>query len=100
VVPRLNDIILGGVYQHHSDDPRVDHATAQSIWERCISLRPELAGAEILEHRTGIRPGRSSPRLEAEVRGRSRIIHNYGHGSIGHTLARGCAEWVLKVGSG
>jgi D-amino-acid oxidase len=95
VVPRLTDIILGGVYQHHNDDLRIDEATADAIWLRCLALRPELEGSKILEHRTGLRPGRSSPRLEAERLGSTTIIHNYGHGSIGHTLAWGCAEWVL-----
>lgn len=97
VVPRLNDIILGGVYEHNNDDLGVDQATADSIWSRCLELRPELAQAEILEHRTGLRPGRSSPRVERNSQGNLTIIHNYGHGSTGHTLAWGCAKRVLEL---
>ena len=42
-------------------------------------------------------PGRSEVRLELEqVEGGAAVIHNYGHGSIGHTLAWGCAAEVVQ----
>lgn len=45
----------------------------------------------------GLRPGRSSIRLEAEkhVTGSNKIlniVHNYGHGGAGVTLCFGCAK--------
>ncbi|MDX2006634.1 MAG: FAD-dependent oxidoreductase [Meiothermus sp.] len=100
VVPRLNDIILGGTYHHHAEGLEPDPSIAEAILERCLRLRPELAESRVLEHRVGLRPGRSEPRLELEPQGRLHIIHNYGHGSTGHTLAWGCARRVLALVEG
>ena len=43
--------------------------------------------------RAGLRPYRPSVRLERE----GRLIHNYGHGGAGYTLAYGCAEDVAAL---
>ncbi|MCA9837485.1 MAG: FAD-binding oxidoreductase [Trueperaceae bacterium] len=96
IVPRIKDVILGGTYQHHRDDEAVDQKTADAIWERCLTLEPALSQAKLLEHRVGIRPGRPLPRLERDPH-QANLIHNYGHGSLGHTLAWGCAERVLEI---
>ena len=57
-----------------------------------------LQKAEILEHRVGLRPGRTEVRLELEeLSGGTAVIHNYGHGSIGHTLAWGRAAEVVAI---
>ncbi|WP_343394071.1 FAD-dependent oxidoreductase [Candidatus Amarobacter glycogenicus] len=40
-----------------------------------------------------MRPYRTTVRLERD----GRIIHNYGHGGAGFTLARGCAEEVAAL---
>ncbi|MFT4843774.1 MAG: D-amino-acid oxidase, partial [Candidatus Azotimanducaceae bacterium] len=44
------------------------------------------------------RPYRSTVRLEEESRSDGRrLIHNYGHGGSGYTLAWGCAEDVALL---
>lgn len=54
----------------------------------------------------GLRPGRTSLRLELEsLRSGDRgavipIIHNYGHGGAGLTLGWGCAGNVVKLLAG
>jgi D-amino-acid oxidase len=98
VVPRSNDCILGGVAQVGNWSLEPDEATAQGIIERCALLAPEVREARIVEHLVGLRPGRSSVRLEKEqVPGGGSVVHNYGHGGGGVTLSWGCAEDVVRL---
>jgi D-amino-acid oxidase len=84
-------VLLGGTFQDHQWSLEPDPATAESIIQRCTRLDPTLEGAEVIAHRVGLRPGRPSVRLEPEQIEGGVVIHNYGHGAIGHTLAWGCA---------
>jgi D-amino-acid oxidase len=72
---------------------------AAAIIERCADLVPELRGVEVLEHLAGLRPVRPTVRLEAEpaTGDTPRVIHNYGHGGSGITLAWGCADDVAEL---
>ena len=58
--------------------------------------------AEIVYKQSGIRPMRKGGvRLELEIfkneNKHVKVIHNYGHGSIGVTLSWGCAEEVSNI---
>lgn len=98
IVPRSRDVILGGTSQADRWDTRPDAETAAEILERCTEIAPLLAQAEILEHKVGLRPGRSAIRLEREMRSDGTIvIHNYGHGGAGVTLSWGCADEVVQL---
>ena len=98
VVPRSNDCILGGVAQVGNWSLEPDEATAHGILERCALLAPEVREARIIEHLVGLRPGRSSVRLEKEhLPGGGAVVHNYGHGGGGITLSWGCAEEVVRL---
>ncbi|MDQ0994132.1 glycine/D-amino acid oxidase-like deaminating enzyme [Streptomyces sp. V3I7] len=56
-------------------------------------MRPEIAGARLLDHRVGLRPARHTVRLERRpLPGGRVLIHNYGHGGAGVTTAWGCAR--------
>jgi len=45
----------------------------------------------------GLRPYRSTVRLECvDLENAKRLVHNYGHGGSGYTLAWGCAEDVAS----
>jgi D-amino-acid oxidase len=98
VIPRSEDCILGGTAEEGEWDIEPDPEIAAGILRRCTTLEPRLAGAEVLEHRVGLRPGRSEIRLEREeaAHGLPRI-HNYGHGGSGVTLSWGCAEETLRL---
>ena len=98
VVPRSADCILGGTAEENEWDLEPDPETAQGILHRCTRLEPQLEGAEVLEHKVGLRPGRPAIRLERED-GPNNVprIHNYGHGGSGITLSWGCAEETLKL---
>ena len=102
VVPRTSDIVVGGTDETDSWDLRPNPETAQDIRGRATALVPALAAAEVLGHRVGLRPGRSTVRLEREDRdGASPVVHCYGHGGAGVTLSWGCAyEVAALVGVG
>jgi len=100
VHPRSGDCVLGGTLDEDQWDTRPDPATAAAIIARCTEIVPALAGARVIEHLAGLRPGRPEVRLEEEsarADGGRRIVHNYGHGGAGITLAWGCAEQVTKI---
>jgi D-amino-acid oxidase len=98
VIPRSEDCILGGTAEEGEWDTEPDPKVAADILRRCAALEPRLAGAEVLEHKAGLRPGRPEIRLEREdvAHGPPRI-HNYGHGGSGVTLSWGCAEETLRL---
>jgi D-amino-acid oxidase len=98
IVPRSNDCILGGTAEEGEWDLEPDPDTAAGILRRCTQLEPLLRGAEVLEHKVGLRPGRPEIRLEREDGpGEVPRVHNYGHGGSGITLSWGCAEETLRL---
>lgn len=96
VVPRSRDIVLGGTAGEGEWSRTPDPATAESILERATRIEPRLAGARILRHKVGLRPGRPSVRLERE----GDVIHCYGHGGCGVTVSWGCADDVVELAGG
>jgi D-amino-acid oxidase len=97
VHPRTDDVILGGTLDANEWDTGVDPATAAAIVRRCLDLVPALAECTVLEHLVGLRPGRPSVRLEPDACNSTNVVHNYGHGGSGVTLAWGCAEEVVAL---
>jgi len=97
VIPRPGDIVVGGTATRGCWDLEPDPAVASAILERATTLEPRLAGARALSHAVGLRPGRPTVRLEAERFASGVIIHNYGHGGSGFTLAWGCADEVAML---
>ena len=98
IVPRSGDCILGGTAEEGEWDLEPDPETASGILRRCTKLEPRLAGAEVLEHKVGLRPGRQEIRLEKEAGPNDvTLVHNYGHGGSGVTLSWGCAAATLQL---
>ncbi|MDX3799075.1 FAD-dependent oxidoreductase [Streptomyces sp. AK04-3B] len=91
--PQPGRLLLGGTAEDGAWSLEPDPAQAEAIVRRCAALRPEVAGARVLEHRVGLRPARPAVRLERQTLPDGRaVIHNYGHGGAGVTVAWGCAE--------
>jgi D-amino-acid oxidase len=98
VIPRSEDCILGGTAEEGEWETEPDPQTAAAILRRCEALEPRLAGADVLEHKAGLRPGRPEIRLEIDYVAQSPPrVHNYGHGGSGVTLSWGCAEETLRL---
>lgn len=101
IVPRMHDIVLGGTYEEHSESTEVDHETTRAILQRCGRLVPSFvtfAPGDIVSVNCGLRPVRSTVRLEAERPAPHQLlVHNYGHGGAGITLSWGCALEVVAL---
>lgn len=93
VVPRSSHVVVGGTYDEGDWSRTPSPATAHGIWQRATRLVPQLGEGRVVRHRVGLRPVRSGVRLEAE----GRVVHCYGHGGAGVTLAWGCAEEVVRL---
>ncbi|WP_406440960.1 FAD-binding oxidoreductase [Streptomyces sp. NBC_01613] len=96
--PQPGRLLLGGTADEDAWSLEPDPEVAEAIVRRCAALRPEIAGARVLEHRVGLRPARDAVRLEREVLPDGRmLVHNYGHGGAGVTVAWGCAEEAARL---
>lgn len=99
--PQPGRLVLGGTAEEDAWSLEPDPAVAGEIVRRCAALRPEIAGARVLEHRVGLRPARDTVRLErAPLAGGRLLVHNYGHGGAGVTVAWGCAEEAAGLAAG
>jgi len=112
IIPNRDTVIIGGTKGHRSDEDLIPRKEDRDgILARCTAAVPSLAGAEVVDEWVGLRPGRPSVRLELETcdrysnRERSSgddmpplfVIHNYGHGGSGLTLAWGCADDAIEL---
>ncbi|WP_162931373.1 FAD-dependent oxidoreductase [Streptomyces sporangiiformans] len=96
--PQPGTLVLGGTAEEGEWSLTPDPGVAEEIVRRCAAVRPEIAGARVLEHRVGLRPARHAVRLERELLpGGSVLVHNYGHGGAGVTVAWGCAREAARL---
>lgn len=96
IIPNTDTVVLGGTKQEGDEDTTPRAAEREAILERCSAVVPSLRAADVVGEWVGVRPGRPSVRLESErvhyADGKaSVVVHNYGHGGSGLTLAWGCA---------
>jgi D-amino-acid oxidase len=93
VIPRGDDIVLGGTDDAGEWDRRPAPEVAADILARATALVPAIARARVLAHKVGLRPTRPAVRLERV----GDVIHCYGHGGAGVTLSWGCAAEVAAL---
>ena len=93
IVPRKDAIIIGGTYEEGITDAVTETATINRLFDNAYNVFPELKDQKIIGSWAGLRPYRPLVRVERE----GKIIHNYGHGGSGFTLAWGCAEEVASL---
>jgi len=97
-IARSEDVILGGVAMTGSWETTIDESTVNGIIARCSAIEPALEAPTILQHKAGLRPGRTEIRLESEqLSDTCTVVHNYGHGGSGYTVNWGCAEEVVAL---
>ncbi|MGW3204323.1 FAD-dependent oxidoreductase [Streptomyces sp. NPDC001135] len=98
--PQPGGLLLGGTAEDDDWSLEPDPDTAAAIVARCAEVRPEIARARVLDHRVGLRPGRDAVRLERQpLPGGRLLVHNYGHGGAGVTVAWGCAREAAGLAS-
>lgn len=101
VIPRIDDIVLGGLALEHDEDAAVNPEQTQGIIQRCRELVPELGAIEnsdVIGVASGLRPRRPEVRVERVTIAPGRyIMHNYGHGGAGVTLSWGCAQEIVQL---
>jgi D-amino-acid oxidase len=95
VVPRKDAIIVGGTYEEGIADAVNEPETIQQIVDKAYTAVPALKAQVVTGSWAGIRPYRETVRVEQEPG--TNIIHNYGHGGSGYTLAFGCAASVASL---
>jgi len=101
VVPRGDEVVGGGTLRPTAtggSEPAPDPELRALILERCHALLPQLRGAPVLGERAGRRPlRRGGPRVALERRVAGPVVHDYGHGGCGISLALGCARDVVAL---
>jgi D-amino-acid oxidase len=105
VLPRVDSIVVGGTADVGSWDEEPSVATAEAILDRAAVLVPETATLPILGHGVGLRPGRTTLRVErvdpeSVPSAGVPVIAAYGHGGSGVTLSWGTAERVVELVGG
>jgi D-amino-acid oxidase len=95
IVPRKDAMIIGGTYEENIFEETTEPRTIEHILNTAYSVFPELRQQKVIGSWAGLRPYRSKVRVEHETG--TNIIHNYGHGGSGFTLAFGCAEEVIHL---
>jgi D-amino-acid oxidase len=96
VVPR-DHVVLGGTEEANSWDATPHADVEAEIIARATALVPALAGQPIRSRAVGLRPARSTVRLEL-IPGHARpVIACYGHGGSGFTLSWGSAQAVAAL---
>lgn len=93
IVPRKDAIIIGGTYEENVWSETTEPNTIEFLLQKAYDIYPGLKQQKFLGSWAGLRPHRRNVRLERE----GKVIHNYGHGGSGFTLAFGCAEEVVKL---
>lgn len=95
IVPRKDATLIGGTFEENIWDTTPESETIDRLHEQAVNLFPQLAQSPVKNSWSGLRPFRKEIRVEREA-GKN-IIHNYGHGGSGFTLAWGCAAEVLQM---
>lgn len=93
IVQRKDGMIVGGTREENVFSETTEEETLTDILERASKFIPAIKSARRITQWAGLRPYRNEVRLEKE----GHIIHNYGHGGSGFTLAWGCAGEVVKL---
>lgn len=98
IIPHNYGIVsLGGTAQYNVRDTNIRWDDRESIRERCSTMFPELKMATVAWEWVGLRPFRDVVRVEAETKGKLKLVHNYGHGGSGLTTAPATARDAVKL---
>jgi D-amino-acid oxidase len=100
IIPRRAEVIIGGCtlpWDRPFGDgvlPEPDPALTEQILAR--AARYGFVPRSIRRIAAGLRPFRDEVRVERDAT-HPNLIHNYGHGGSGYTIAWGCAQDVVRM---
>jgi D-amino-acid oxidase len=97
VMPRRNDVILGGTAQDNDWRTEIDQSDNERMIRDSGLIGARVSPESVIETKVGFRPCRDAIRLEVESINGSHVVHNYGHGGGGYTLSWGCAMDVVNL---
>lgn len=101
IIPRKYDIAIGGTFWESADAagaPDPLPGIANHLRSLAAAIEPSLAHARILSYRVASRPCRpGGVRVELDVDGDIPIVHCYGQGGSGWTIAPALAETVVGL---
>lgn len=96
LIPRRDELVLGGcsIPYPPGAPPEPNPGITTRILDQARALGLPIGAVKRV--RVGLRPYRLEVRLERDPSD-PRIVHSYGHGGAGYTLAHGCAEEVAAL---
>jgi D-amino-acid oxidase len=98
IYPRAEDTVLGGTKEFDVQSERTHTTAIDEILEATRLILPTVGATDVLRTYAGLRPYRDgSLRLQREDVGNTRVVHNYGHGGAGISLAWGSAEHAVEL---
>jgi glycine/D-amino acid oxidase-like deaminating enzyme len=99
IIPNVDAVVLGGTAQKGNWDTSSSREDIKSILDDIYDVFPSMQDATIESTWAGLRPGRTPLRLDSETIKTNKndiiVVHCYGHGGSGITLAMGCAKDVV-----
>ncbi|KAL8596844.1 hypothetical protein ACOMHN_027173 [Nucella lapillus] len=108
-IPHDDKVWVGGTKDERDYSTHLDPEIEEDILKRAGDLLPQIKAGDIVGRWAGLRPQRSSMRVEKElvnVNGKKlRVVHNYGHGANGISLSWGTSlraaqlatEWANEI---
>jgi D-amino-acid oxidase len=104
IIPRRHDVVIGGTLWDNPDVEAVPAKVpgmAQHLLALAADIEPRLADAMIVSYRVGARPRRrDGVRVQLESAGPVPVVHCYGQGGSGWTLAPALAEQTATLLAG
>lgn len=97
VLPHPGWVVCGGTDVAGDWDTEPDPEVHEAILRRARQVVPELADAQVLGSRVGLRPVSPEVRLTASLLDGRPVVTCYGHGGAGVTLSWGCADDVVRL---
>lgn len=94
--PRTHETLLGGTEERGIEEEESTAQGVKSIIRGNLVILPNIEKIRVKDTAAGIRPCRQNgPRIEREILSNKLLVHNYGHGGAGVTMALGSAEAAM-----